>query len=245
MALEINDRRKLAEKPENVIPVLVTRIEGGAMYKFSDFAASLYSDSIKAKEHPEEAKQKRFLAEKAEKERLEQEAGKKKEAKKLEGQISTLKQNEDFFKLINILQNGTPKGKANAATALQDLARNNADSRVKIAQAGGIAPLIALLSSGDAAGKEQAAGALWNLGVNDDNKVKIVQAGGIAPLIALLTSGDAAGRTSAVLALKNLTYHDSGKSTIRSTGLQAIQNAVNNETDADAKAAIQKLLDSL
>ena len=49
---------------------------------------------------------------------------------------------------------------------------SNTDNQVKIASAGGIAPLIALLSSGDAVGKKYAAGVLWNLSFNTDNKVK-------------------------------------------------------------------------
>jgi vacuolar protein 8 len=47
-----------------------------------------------------------------------------------------------------------------------------------IAQAGAIAPLVALVQSGTAGQKEQAAGALRNLALNDENKVLIAQAGG-------------------------------------------------------------------
>ena len=61
-----------------------------------------------------------------------------------------------------------------AALALMRIARND-DNEVRIAKEGGIEPLIALLKSGDATGKTNAAGALRNLSFNDDNKSKFKQ----------------------------------------------------------------------
>ncbi|CAM9753702.1 unnamed protein product, partial [Ectocarpus fasciculatus] len=53
MALEINDARKQAGKPEYIVPVLVAKDEGdGRIKKFTDFYASMYSDSITAKDSP-------------------------------------------------------------------------------------------------------------------------------------------------------------------------------------------------
>ena len=45
------------------------------------------------------------------------------------------------------------------------------DKQVAIARAGGIEPLVALVRDGTAAQKENAAGALRNLSVNEDNQV--------------------------------------------------------------------------
>ena len=72
---------------------------------------------------------------------------------------------------------------------------------------------MALLSSGDAEGKAKAAGALWNLAVNDDNQVAIAAAGGILPLVALLSSGDAKGKAKAAEALRNLAVNNDNQVT--------------------------------
>lgn len=55
------------------------------------------------------------------------------------------------------------------------------DNLAKIAAAGAIPPLVALLRDGNDKQKENAAGALWKLGRDDDNA--IVAADGIPPLL--------------------------------------------------------------
>ena len=57
------------------------------------------------------------------------------------------------------------------------LAFRNADNRVAIAKAGGIAPLVALARDGTYWQKYFADGALANLATNADNKVAIAKAG--------------------------------------------------------------------
>ena len=51
------------------------------------------------------------------------------------------------------------------------------DNQVMIAREGGIKPLVALARDGTPGQKEKAAGALWNLAMNDDNQVAITHAG--------------------------------------------------------------------
>ena len=58
-----------------------------------------------------------------------------------------------------------------------------------IAAAGGIYPLVGLVTVGSLMGKERAAGALWHLSVDGVNRVIIAKAGGIAPLVQLLDDG--------------------------------------------------------
>lgn len=45
--------------------------------------------------------------------------------------------------------------------------------QVLVAQAGGIPPMVKLLEDGPLSARECAAGALWNLAMNDDNRVAI------------------------------------------------------------------------
>uniref|UniRef100_A0A7S3TBT1 Uncharacterized protein n=1 Tax=Emiliania huxleyi TaxID=2903 RepID=A0A7S3TBT1_EMIHU len=83
----------------------------------------------------------------------------------------------DVPELVLHLSGGGDKRKEQAAAALAKLARN-ADNRVAIAKAGGIAPLVALARGGTEVQKEYAAGALRILAVNDDNAMAIATAFG-------------------------------------------------------------------
>ena len=83
----------------------------------------------------------------------------------------------------------------------------NAANRAAIREAGGIPPLVALLTNGAVGGQEQAARALWNLAFkNAANKVAIVAAGAVDPLYALARAGGSL-KAAAVAALKMLKRH--------------------------------------
>ncbi len=82
-------------------------------------------------------------------------------------------------------------------------------NRAAIADAGGIQPLIALLSSPSVVGvQENAAGALGVLSVNAENKAAIASAGCIPHLIALLASPSAGVQGAAAGALGALGVPD-------------------------------------
>ena len=83
-------------------------------------------------------------------------------------------------------------------------ARPPADRLGAIAAAGGITPLVTLVTSGSATGKERAASALWHLSVDAANQQAIAKAGGIAPLAQMLDDGTALGCTYAADALAHL-----------------------------------------
>ena len=67
----------------------------------------------------------------------------------------------------------------------------NADNKVKVAAAGAIPPLVALLGSGTSAAVQMAAAiALGNLSANNaDSQVMVAAAGAIPPLVALRDNG--------------------------------------------------------
>ena len=88
------------------------------------------------------------------------------------------------------------------AGALGNLAWNNTANRDAIREAGAIPPLVALVTSGAADGRQEAAGALHGLAWNNvANQAAIVAAGGIPPLVALVRSGAADGQEQAAAAL--------------------------------------------
>jgi vacuolar protein 8 len=93
-------------------------------------------------------------------------------------------------------------GSLDAAGALADMREN--ESRVAIARAGGIMPLVALLTAQDPAAGAEAARALRSLAINAENKNMIAQAGALAPLVTLVKSGTDDQKEQAAGALRNL-----------------------------------------
>jgi len=74
--------------------------------------------------------------------------------------------------------------------ALRDLAYNNDNNKISIAEAGTIPPLVALLQNGTGDAKKYDVRALRALAYNNDkNQVSIAKAGAIPPLVALLENG--------------------------------------------------------
>ncbi len=73
-----------------------------------------------------------------------------------------------------------------------------------IAAAGGIIPLVALVTTGAPLSKERAASALWHLSVDAVNQIAIAKASGIAPLVQLLDDGTEQATVYAAEALDRL-----------------------------------------
>jgi Armadillo/beta-catenin-like repeat len=74
-----------------------------------------------------------------------------------------------------------------------------------VREAGGVGALVALVREGDASGKANAAGALWNLALgNEAMRASIREAGGISALESLVREGDASGKVNAENALRIL-----------------------------------------
>lgn len=117
-------------------------------------------------------------------------------------------------------------------------------SVLRIAEKGGIEPLIALLRDGSAEGKTQAAGALAILAVNNaDNQKSIAREGGIEALIGLLRDGSAKDKAWAEGALRSLAYNNSDNKISIARERPLIQTAYNEESDTKAKKEIKYLLD--
>jgi len=67
------------------------------------------------------------------------------------------------------------------------------------------------LKTGSSEAKTTAAGALWNLSVNNELEVEIVKLGALEPLVELLQSGTNDGKNRAAQALSNLCYNPQHK----------------------------------
>ena len=77
---------------------------------------------------------------------------------------------------------------------------------------------MALVSHGNDAQKEGAAGALWSLSTSDENQDEIREAGGIPPLVALAKKGTVEQQKNASIALFNLMCNDECEMAIREAG---------------------------
>ena len=76
-----------------------------------------------------------------------------------------------------------------AGPASEDRRADKSDRLVLIADAGGILPLVALLSSGTMQARENSAGALWHLALEESNQNAIAKCNGISPLVTILDDG--------------------------------------------------------
>ena len=105
--------------------------------------------------------------------------------------------------LVLLSRQGSAAAQAMAAAIISTLAKDADDERRSgIVAAGGLPPLIGLVSTGNPMAKAQAASALWHLSVDQENRDAITKAGGIPTLAQLLDDGTAASHEIAIATLK-------------------------------------------
>ena len=119
--------------------------------------------------------------------------------------------------LVEYLRNSaTDVGKGKAAGTLWNLCdKNNVQNKQKIVHAGGIEPLVDLLTNGTPISQEYACGALAKLASESAVGKLIVKAGAIPPLVSILTNGTQLGKQHSTLALRNLSTNQNHKVFIR------------------------------
>ncbi|XP_038983384.1 U-box domain-containing protein 4-like [Phoenix dactylifera] len=105
-----------------------------------------------------------------------------------------------------------------AAMVLRLLAKHKSENRLKMARAGAIRPLVALLSHHDPQLQEHGVTAILNLSLCDENKDPIAAAGAIRPLILALKTGTPAARENAACALIRLSKVEEHKIAIGRAG---------------------------
>ncbi|GLC71160.1 hypothetical protein PLESTF_001081000 [Pleodorina starrii] len=141
---------------------------------------------------------------------------------------STIARTIDVSDLVKALGSLDAATRQSAARALWCLSVHGANAAT-IAQAGGIPPLIGLLSSPHALDEQRnAAGALASLAMNGESQVAMAQAGAVPPLVRLLGSGsDAVVQQRAALALGELARTPAGQAAIvQAGGISALVKAL-------------------
>ena len=124
-----------------------------------------------------------------------------------------------------------------AAGALGSLAESSANQQT-IAEAGGIAPLVALLVVAQPA-KEAAAGAIGALATLGANRTAIAQANGVAALVSLFDGGSVAAAEGAAAT----DAPGDGRFPISRRSAEARHAAVLVELDGGVRGATRLLLD--
>lgn len=105
-----------------------------------------------------------------------------------------------------------------AVAELRQLSRHNVESRIIIANAGAIKPLVSLLRSTDSQIQEHAVTALLNLSINDNNKIEIAAADVFDPLISVLTVGTSKAKENAAATLYSLSIMNENRMVISQSG---------------------------
>lgn len=126
---------------------------------------------------------------------------------------------EDFIRqLVRDLDSCCLDEQKQAALEIRLLAKNKPENRVRIARAGAIKPLIALISSSDPQLQEYGVTSILNLSLCDENKELIAGSGAIKPLVRALRTGTATAKENAACALLRLSQIEENKVAIGRSG---------------------------
>lgn len=144
--------------------------------------------------------------------------------------------------LVSLLGNGqradakTPPERA--AAVLADLARI-AESKIEIANAGGVAPLVVMLSSSCESSQTNATVALFHMSTVADNKVKMSSLKAIPLFVRILSTGSSIAQHHAAGALWQLATSPENKNAIvEAGGIQSLVNLLTVEREDQGDAAI-------
>ncbi|KAG6522845.1 hypothetical protein ZIOFF_020000 [Zingiber officinale] len=109
---------------------------------------------------------------------------------------------DDIRSLVSDLESPYVESQRRAAMELRLLAKpSTTDIRIRIACAGAVTPLVALLSHPDPQLQEHAVTAVLNLSLCDENKAPIAAAGAVPNLVRALVTGTPVARGNAAFAL--------------------------------------------
>ena len=141
---------------------------------------------------------------------------------------------------------GAGKAQKPAASALATLSHDNKEIQAEITEAGGIAPLLALLNGIDIEAQVSAADALSKMACdNVQTQAAIAKVGGIAPLLALLSSRSAAAQAKGMAALAQLSRNnrDNQDAIAKMAGIKPLIQLLESTSDDVASHAASALME--
>ncbi|XP_042375502.1 U-box domain-containing protein 4-like isoform X1 [Zingiber officinale] len=111
---------------------------------------------------------------------------------------------DDIQSLVSDLKSISVESQRRAAMGLRLLAKPSTETRVRIAEAGAVAPLVSLVSHPDPQLQEHAVTAILNLSLCEENKAAIAAAGAVPNLVRALGTGTLTACGNAACALLRL-----------------------------------------
>ncbi|KAG6499886.1 hypothetical protein ZIOFF_039697 [Zingiber officinale] len=120
--------------------------------------------------------------------------------------------------LLRKLSSQNLEEQRSAAGELRLLAKQNADNRICIAEAGAIPLLVSLLCTNDIRLQEHAVTAILNLSICEENKGKIIICGAVPGIVHILKTGSTEARENAAATLFSLSVVDRNKVIIGESG---------------------------
>jgi hypothetical protein len=122
--------------------------------------------------------------------------------------------------LVELLRDATlPEARESAAAVLSELARSEKNNRREIADAGGMAPLVAMISGGSAAAVKHATSALWGLAQEPKHRAGLASAdGAVERLVSLLKENEGETQGNAAAILVCLANDDEGRAQLTAVG---------------------------
>ncbi|KAJ9704617.1 hypothetical protein PVL29_002936 [Vitis rotundifolia] len=155
---------------------------------------------------------------------------------------SSIEVKQKISSLVQNLSSSEPDVQRKAIMKIRMLAKENPDNRIRIANRGGIPPLVQLLSYPDSKLQEHTVTALLNLSIDEANKRLIAREGAIPAIIEILQNGTDEARENSAAALFSLSMLDENKVMIGSlNGIPPLVNLLQNGTTRGKKDAATAL----
>ncbi|KAK6939078.1 Armadillo [Dillenia turbinata] len=149
---------------------------------------------------------------------------------------------EEILTLVQELSSSLLEEQRKAVMKIRKLSKESPESRVLIANSGGIPALVLLLSYPDSKIQQHAVTALLNLSIDEGNKKTIAREGAIPAIVEVLQGGNIEARENSAAALFSLSMLDENKVAIGlANGIPALVDLLQHGTIRGKKDAITAL----
>ncbi|KAA8528827.1 hypothetical protein F0562_036182 [Nyssa sinensis] len=155
---------------------------------------------------------------------------------------SSVEEREKILSLVKNLSSSHLEVQRKAVMKIRMLSKESPESRILIANCGGIPALVLLLSYPDSRIQEHAVTALLNLSIDESNKKLITREEPIPAIIEVLQNGSVGAKENSAAALFSLSMLDENKVTIAfSNGIPPLIDLLQNGTIRGKKDAATAL----
>ncbi|CAL5349514.1 hypothetical protein CsSME_00036431 [Camellia sinensis var. sinensis] len=155
---------------------------------------------------------------------------------------STMEPNDEISSMVRNLSSNKLEEQRKAVRKIRMVSKESPESRILIANGGGIPPLVQLLSYPDSKIQEHAVTALLNLSIDESNKKLISREEPIPSIVEILKNGTIGAKENSAAALFSLSMLDENKAIIGlSNGIPPLVELLQNGTIRGKKDAVTAL----